>query len=314
MNRGIFRLVFDIQRKGSQHWIRVTQNDTARVIEAQLTDGGNTYVIEKDCTATFRANNGTELDLACNIVDGKIVFAIPTNVTGTVGTLDAEFALYGAGKKLITAPAFQITVVEAIGNDTPVEADDNFSALTAALSQVATAVQSANTAAGAANTAANSANVAASTAATAANSANTAAGTATTASIQANVAANAANGIAADLKEDYYNEWTSATSLVSGLTIKYKRFGALVAIELSAPSGYFDLTTPTKLCVLPEMCKPLNGTLLTAHTYYGVPVGFTIEADGSLYWTKNGNFEQEFESPDLGQSIQLLYAAKDLAL
>lgn len=272
MNRGIFRLVFDIQRKGSQHWIRVTQNDTARVIEAQLTDGGNTYVIEQDCTAVFRANNGTELALACDIVDGKIVFAIPTSVTGTVGTLDAEFALYGADEALITSPAFQITVVEAIGSDAPVEEDDNFSALTTALSQVATAVQSANTAAGAANT------------------------------------------IAEYLEEDYYNEWTSATSLVSGLTIKYKRFGALVAIELSATGDYFDVITQTKLCVLPELCKPLNGTLLTAHTYYGVPVGFTIAADGSLYWTKNGSFKQELESPDLDLAIQLLYAAKDLIL
>lgn len=118
MEQSIYRISLEIQASHAQAALDMKRGDTGRRIFISLTDGGNPYPIGEDCYAVFTARKPDENPIfnPCAVVGDTIVYDVTPQTTAAPGRLDCEIKLYGKDDRLITSPAFTLTVHEAVFN------------------------------------------------------------------------------------------------------------------------------------------------------------------------------------------------------
>ena len=136
MNNSIYRVCLDVHTTHSQTQLEISKGDNAREIEFTLTDGGAVYHIE-GCTAIFRARkpDGTVLYNSCDVEEGKIKYQLTTQTSADVGILQCELELISDGK-VLTSPRFTLRVADTVYDDSEIESEDEFTALTEALTKI----------------------------------------------------------------------------------------------------------------------------------------------------------------------------------
>ena len=205
MKNAVYKISLDIYEHGSQAVLKAKKTDTGRKLHITLRAGGTQYIIEDDCYAVFKATkpDGSILYNACTIENNEIIYEFTEQTCTAVGRCRCEIALYGLDNKLITSPKFALLVDGTIYPDEIVESTDEFSALTAlvtesieAISNAEKATEDATKAAKEAGSASNNASEATTAANNAANSASESAAGANAAKNNANLAAQSANNAA----------------------------------------------------------------------------------------------------------------------
>jgi hypothetical protein len=107
-------------------------------------DGRNPYTISNDCLAVFTAKkaDGNILYNECSIIGNAIIYEFTPQTTSAVGKAECEIKLYGAENKLITTARFTLIVDDTVYNEgDEVESSDEFSALTALVSEANTLIR-----------------------------------------------------------------------------------------------------------------------------------------------------------------------------
>lgn len=118
MEQSIYRISLEIQASHAQAALDMKRGDTGRRIFITFTDGGNPYPIGEDCYAVFTARKPDENPIfnPCAVAGDTIIYDVTPQTTAAPGRLDCEIKLYGKDDRLITSPAFTITVHEAVFN------------------------------------------------------------------------------------------------------------------------------------------------------------------------------------------------------
>ena len=119
MNSSFFRFVLDVQRAQSQTSIPVKLYDQSVTLYMTISDGGQTYVIEKGCLAklVIARPDGTKIDKYCRI-DGEhtVVYDFTDKTAIISGIHECELTIYGAGGEQITSPRFTMVVNERVAD------------------------------------------------------------------------------------------------------------------------------------------------------------------------------------------------------
>lgn len=120
MNSSFFRFVLDVQRAQSQTSIPVKLYDDSVTLYMTISDGGQTYVIEKGCLAklVIARPDGTKIDKYCRI-DGEhtVVYDFTENTARISGIHECELTIYGADGEQITSPRFTMVVNERVADN-----------------------------------------------------------------------------------------------------------------------------------------------------------------------------------------------------
>ncbi len=135
-----YSIYLDLFKTGRQGVVRVTQNDTARVLCVSLTQDGKPYALSADATAVLRVlkPDGKVLYNACNIENGEAYYEFTAQTVSVTGTLQCAIIIYGADNKIISTPQFLISVSETVGTDEGIESTNEYTALTKTMSSLAT--------------------------------------------------------------------------------------------------------------------------------------------------------------------------------
>ena len=140
MTNSYYKISLDIHDHGSHVSLKAKKGDTGRLLFITLMDGSKPYVITNECRAVFTAkkSDGKILYNYCSIIGNVITYAFTPQTTSAVGKADCEIKLYGAENKLLTSARFTLMVDDTVYNEgDEVESSDEFSALTALMSEVA---------------------------------------------------------------------------------------------------------------------------------------------------------------------------------
>lgn len=139
MKYSIKRISLDIHSTSSNETVNAKRGDTGRKICISLVDGGIPYIISEDCYAVFTAKkpDGNIVFNECTIEKNTIIYEVTEQTVAVEGRVNCEIKLYGADAKLITSPKFTILVYGTVYNEgDEIESTDEFSALTALISEV----------------------------------------------------------------------------------------------------------------------------------------------------------------------------------
>ena len=137
MQNATHYISLDIHDTASQAVVSVKKGDSKRKIVANFTEHGKPYPIDADCTATmrFKKPDGTVVYSTCSVGLSSVVCDLTTQATAAVGSVGCEITLYGADKKQITSPRFEMIVDDTLYSDSEVESSNEFTALTQAMAQ-----------------------------------------------------------------------------------------------------------------------------------------------------------------------------------
>ena len=135
MENSVYRVLLDIHTTRCQTMLDVSKGDNARTIIFTLTDGGNPYDIEDDCTAIFRAvkPDGTVLYNACEIADNSITYRLTSQTSAAEGIIECEVQLLDGNEYTITSPRFALRVAPTLYSDSEIESTDEYTELTEAI-------------------------------------------------------------------------------------------------------------------------------------------------------------------------------------
>lgn len=139
MTNSYYKISLDIHDHGSHVSLKAKKGDTGRLLFITLMDGSKPYVITNDCRAVFTAKkaDGKILYNNCSIIGNVITYVFTPQTTSAVGKAECEIKLYGAENKLLTSARFTLMVDDTVYNEgDEVESSDEFSALTALMSEV----------------------------------------------------------------------------------------------------------------------------------------------------------------------------------
>lgn len=139
----IKRLSLDIQKPNSREVIYSKKDDTGRIIQIVLSDGGRPYVISDECYAMFSAEkpDGNTVLNDCTIEGDIISYEFTPQTVSCPGVVNCEIKLYGRDDKLITSPAFKLIVADTVyQNGDPVESSKEATALTRLISDATEAI------------------------------------------------------------------------------------------------------------------------------------------------------------------------------
>lgn len=112
MNDSIYRITLDVLRPDAQLQLTARRGDSARVIRANLTEGGRPYALAPDCQAELAAQlpDGRVLKNSCQIEENTLVYPLTRATTAQVGVLECELRLLGAKGELLVSPRFTLVV------------------------------------------------------------------------------------------------------------------------------------------------------------------------------------------------------------
>ena len=117
-----------------------------RTFNFHFCEGQEPFQIPQSCTATLYAvlpdKNSTTVYAPCKITDNAVVYDLSgapeeyASITSHSGRVDCEIRLTTIDKNVLTSPKFSFIIEDVLQNDSAVEAEDSFSALTDALGRV----------------------------------------------------------------------------------------------------------------------------------------------------------------------------------
>lgn len=135
MNSFIHRFTLNMHSVQSQISIPVLRGDTCREFHVNLSDGGNSYIIEDGCLAkiSIKRPTGTSLEDFCSIEKNTTIvykFEQNVNTAAVEGIHNCEIVLYGLDGRQIASPKFTMVVSElAVRGDDDKLSDEDFNAV-----------------------------------------------------------------------------------------------------------------------------------------------------------------------------------------
>jgi len=139
MNKIINSLMLDVNKNGLQHTVwGIRSGDTnTRALEIELVAGGRRWVPPDDCIATVFAllPNGQTVYRSADILCGGLISFILSEEASIPGLTKCEVRVT-ADDAVLTSPCFGVYVEGVLQNDSAIEAQSSFSALTDALGRV----------------------------------------------------------------------------------------------------------------------------------------------------------------------------------
>jgi len=120
-----------------------TGDNGIRTLEFSLTDGGNALSLPDDCIATLfaRLPDGGTIYEPCTVSGDTVIYKLKggtatPSLTCANGTVQCEVRITTSSGEILTSPRFSFEVEGVLQNDSAIEAQSSFSALTDALGRV----------------------------------------------------------------------------------------------------------------------------------------------------------------------------------
>ena len=139
MNPIVYRIQLDAGKPGSQLQINAKAGEHAsRKIIATIFKDNEVFTPPSGATAALRAQSesGTKFYNACTISGCEIEYELGSNMLASACFISCEIVVIGANNEVLCSPGFDIYVEDILFSDTVVEQEDEFTALTTALSRV----------------------------------------------------------------------------------------------------------------------------------------------------------------------------------
>ena len=139
MNPIVYRIQLDAGKPGSQLQINAKAGEHAsRKIIATIFKDNEVFTPPSGATAALRAQSesGTKFYNACAISGCEIEYELGSNMLASACFISCEIVVIGANNEVLCSPGFDIYVEDILFSDTVVEQEDEFTALTTALSRV----------------------------------------------------------------------------------------------------------------------------------------------------------------------------------
>ena len=139
MNPIVYRIQLDAGKPGSQLQINAKAGEHAsRKIIATIFKDNEVFTPPSGATAALRAQSesGAKFYNACTISGCEIEYELGSNMLASACFISCEIVVIGANNEVLCSPGFDIYVEDILFSDTVVEQEDEFTALTTALSRV----------------------------------------------------------------------------------------------------------------------------------------------------------------------------------
>ena len=131
MERTEHKLTLDVHKTVSTTSVSLKRGDTAHRLLITLSEGGYPYHIGEDCTAVFSAVKpyGGTIFNNCTISGDVVIYDLTEQTTASLGEVNCEIQIYGAGGALLTSASFLLLVEEGASNISGVVSSDEFNQL-----------------------------------------------------------------------------------------------------------------------------------------------------------------------------------------
>lgn len=136
----IYKIRLDAGKPGSQARIHVKQGEAkSRLLSIYLCNGSVPYIIKPGATAIIHAikPDATEIYNDCAISGDVITYLMDTQMLAAPGSVKCELSIFGPDGEVLFSPEFEVLVSDKLSNDEEIVSSDEFSALTAAMSEAA---------------------------------------------------------------------------------------------------------------------------------------------------------------------------------
>ena len=138
-------IIYDItliaDKIGSQLQVNAKSGEhKSRSLRIQIVKDSRPFLPPIGATISLRGKheNGTMYLNTCALNAGRIVYDLGSNILATPGIVSCEVMIVDADNSVLYSPSFEIYVEDRLYTDEVVETEDEFTALTAALSRVVT--------------------------------------------------------------------------------------------------------------------------------------------------------------------------------
>lgn len=140
MNTITTNIILDIESRGILQTVEVTNQDAVcHVVRITPVSGGSAYAISSDVSCALKGTTpaGTTINNAGTKSDYYVDFKISQAMTATAGNYLCELQMTGSNNSRKVVPAFILCVKKDTVDDSTVTASDEYTALSAALSNIA---------------------------------------------------------------------------------------------------------------------------------------------------------------------------------
>ena len=140
MNTITTNIILDIESRGILQTVEVTNQDAVcHVVRITPVSGGSAYAISSDVSCALKGTTpaGTTINNAGTKSDYYVDFKITQAMTATAGNYLCELQMTGSNNSRKVVPAFILCVKKDTVDDSTVAASDEYTALSAALSNIA---------------------------------------------------------------------------------------------------------------------------------------------------------------------------------
>ena len=140
MNTITTNIILDIESRGILQTVEVTNQDAVcHVVRITPVSGGSAYAISSDVSCALKGTTpaGTTINNAGTKSDYYVDFKITQAMTATAGNYLCELQMTGSNNSRKVVPAFILCVKKDTVDDSAVAASDEYTALSAALSNIA---------------------------------------------------------------------------------------------------------------------------------------------------------------------------------
>ena len=140
MNTITTNIILDIESRGILQTVEVTNQDAVcHVVRITPVSGGSAYAISSDVSCALKGTTpaGTTINNAGTKSDYYVDFKITQAMTATAGNYLCELQMTGSNNSRKVVPAFILCVKKDTVDDSAITASDEYTALSAALSNIA---------------------------------------------------------------------------------------------------------------------------------------------------------------------------------
>ena len=140
MNTITTNIILDVESRGILQTVEVTNQDAVcHVVRITPVSGGSAYAISSDVSCALKGTTpaGTTINNAGTKSDYYVDFKITQAMTATAGNYLCELQMTGSNNSRKVVPAFILCVKKDTVDDSAITASDEYTALSAALSNIA---------------------------------------------------------------------------------------------------------------------------------------------------------------------------------
>lgn len=138
LNPSIYKVTLDLHDTMSKWMLDLKKGDNLRRLDIVLSDDGDPYILGENDSAVLRVKkpDGTILYNYCSVEDdGVISYNFTSQTSAVTGMLECELTIYDSENHKLTSPTFFLRIANTLYSDSEVESQDEFTALTEAISQ-----------------------------------------------------------------------------------------------------------------------------------------------------------------------------------